>query len=291
MRPNPRLHGSTDGPGGIVPHQHPHALALRGEPVGTPGQEGGGHAADRAPLDKAQQHPILVGAQQPVAGQSLGVRIVLRPRFGVQPQRLAPSVHRWLRQAAPPDLVGIAHDPVGVSSRQADQAVTPVFLRAYCGSGLVIHVFARRQPTSSRWSASRMVSRLTCSAVIPCSAQTSAARASVQVERALPNWRGLWCKSAFSRWLRSASKSLAAVCGRRDCRATTASPRVSNPRRTLRTAGGLHPMAWAMRSEEHTSELQSRGHLVCRLLLEKKKNTAFPFPTRNKKKKKEKKNK
>src|SRR5690625_5446821 len=27
------------------------------------------------------------------------------------------------------------------------------------------------------------------------------------------------------------------------------------------------------RSEEHTSELQSRGHLVCRLLLEKKKET------------------
>src|SRR5439155_13254836 len=29
----------------------------------------------------------------------------------------------------------------------------------------------------------------------------------------------------------------------------------------------------ASRSEEHTSELQSRGHLVCRLLLEKKKLT------------------
>src|SRR5437870_7517089 len=28
----------------------------------------------------------------------------------------------------------------------------------------------------------------------------------------------------------------------------------------------------ADRSEEHTSELQSRGHLVCRLLLEKKKH-------------------
>src|SRR5207253_4582878 len=27
-----------------------------------------------------------------------------------------------------------------------------------------------------------------------------------------------------------------------------------------------------VRSEEHTSELQSRGHLVCRLLLEKKKD-------------------
>src|SRR5437870_6325058 len=30
------------------------------------------------------------------------------------------------------------------------------------------------------------------------------------------------------------------------------------------------PPAAMMRSEEHTSELQSRGHLVCRLLLEKK---------------------
>src|SRR3712207_8092739 len=30
----------------------------------------------------------------------------------------------------------------------------------------------------------------------------------------------------------------------------------------------------ACRSEEHTSELQSRQYLVCRLLLEKKKNTS-----------------
>src|SRR5439155_20145834 len=33
-----------------------------------------------------------------------------------------------------------------------------------------------------------------------------------------------------------------------------------------------HTLFFTMRSEEHTSELQSRGHLVCRLLLEKKKN-------------------
>src|SRR2546422_5432175 len=32
------------------------------------------------------------------------------------------------------------------------------------------------------------------------------------------------------------------------------------------------------RSEEHTSELQSRLHLVCRLLLEKKKTTRRPRP-------------
>src|SRR3989442_11566177 len=30
-------------------------------------------------------------------------------------------------------------------------------------------------------------------------------------------------------------------------------------------------LGWSGRSEEHTSELQSRPHLVCRLLLEKKK--------------------
>src|SRR5690625_5558715 len=34
---------------------------------------------------------------------------------------------------------------------------------------------------------------------------------------------------------------------------------------------GLLSFQRETRSEEHTSELQSRGHLVCRLLLEKKK--------------------
>src|SRR3712207_7091475 len=41
--------------------------------------------------------------------------------------------------------------------------------------------------------------------------------------------------------------------------------------RDLRSpAGGLHSAEDADRSEEHTSELQSRQYLVCRLLLEKK---------------------
>src|SRR5690625_7056018 len=48
------------------------------------------------------------------------------------------------------------------------------------------------------------------------------------------------------------------------CRPNHGSP---PPWRTARTPGSACP-----RSEEHTSELQSRGHLVCRLLLEKKKH-------------------
>src|SRR6476620_11917323 len=40
------------------------------------------------------------------------------------------------------------------------------------------------------------------------------------------------------------------------------------------------------RSEEHTSELQSRQYLVCRLLLEKKKKKKIPNTTNKKNKKK-----
>src|SRR5439155_15842795 len=43
--------------------------------------------------------------------------------------------------------------------------------------------------------------------------------------------------------------------------------RGSRCERRMKNGGLLH----SSRSEEHTSELQSRGHLVCRLLLEKKK--------------------
>src|SRR5690625_6766419 len=44
-------------------------------------------------------------------------------------------------------------------------------------------------------------------------------------------------------------------------------PAVAHLTRSMHAAAGVV----ISRSEEHTSELQSRGHLVCRLLLEKKK--------------------
>src|SRR5439155_22325458 len=44
----------------------------------------------------------------------------------------------------------------------------------------------------------------------------------------------------------------------------------ANPSRSPRSCASRRN---AVRSEEHTSELQSRGHLVCRLLLEKKKKS------------------
>src|SRR5207253_5434862 len=67
-------------------------------------------------------------------------------------------------------------------------------------------------------------------------------------------------------------------------------PRVLDTLRTLPQAKGLDERELKLledviarhergqipdsRSEEHTSELQSRGHLVCRLLLEKKKSSS-----------------
>src|SRR5216684_9007070 len=77
---------------------------------------------------------------------------------------------------------------------------------------------------------------------------------------ALPISSGLCCTSRFSSWCLSATR-LAWL------------------------------SAWLLRSEEHTSELQSRLHLVCRLLLEKKKHNIFIdfLIFKNKKKKKNKK--
>src|SRR3712207_7407992 len=49
-------------------------------------------------------------------------------------------------------------------------------------------------------------------------------------------------------------------------------PRVRRPVLRPGRRGGVPPPP-ALRSEEHTSELQSRQYLVCRLLLEKKKKS------------------
>src|SRR3712207_7170631 len=62
-------------------------------------------------------------------------------------------------------------------------------------------------------------------------------------------------------------------------------PRQRGGQRHRRRAGGdqLRGVVAAgeqggVRSEEHTSELQSRQYLVCRLLLEKKKTHSNPYP-------------
>src|SRR5581483_12307011 len=54
----------------------------------------------------------------------------------------------------------------------------------------------------------------------------------------------------------------------------------------IHSAGGCSALRTAVRSEEHTSELQSRQYLVCRLLLEKKNKDKKTRSVKKKKRKK-----
>src|SRR5258708_21829181 len=51
--------------------------------------------------------------------------------------------------------------------------------------------------------------------------------------------------------------------------------------RSLTAGSKVRRQRFRCRSEEHTSELQSPDHLVCRLLLEKKKNNIYTQHTHN----------
>src|SRR5258708_10739399 len=57
-------------------------------------------------------------------------------------------------------------------------------------------------------------------------------------------------------------------CGQRD--SELAKARTGTACNSVITTSRLSELGIALRSEEHTSELQSPDHLVCRLLLEKK---------------------
>src|SRR5207302_73234 len=58
-------------------------------------------------------------------------------------------------------------------------------------------------------------------------------------------------------------------------------PRIQIFGASLDTAAKFLPLSVIVRSEEHTSELQSREKLVCRLLLEKKKNSRHRLRARS----------
>src|SRR3712207_7958880 len=86
----------------------------------------------------------------------------------------------------------------------------------------------------------------------------------------------LFRSRSFSCTLGEASKHMHRKLRRRRC-----VPLPHIRRRGIRTVAGSDSRpegCCAVRSEEHTSELQSRQYLVCRLLLEKKKFSSLPLP-------------
>src|SRR5690606_41710351 len=83
----------------------------------------------------------------------------------------------------------------------------------------------------------------------------------------------------FRSWSRTSSKPARSCC---ISPAPWSSSRLPTCRYT-KTSPAFTSCPWTWRSEEHTSELQSRENLVCRLLLEKKKkqqkNTQYEIIT------------
>src|SRR5258708_29184103 len=83
----------------------------------------------------------------------------------------------------------------------------------------------------------------------------------------------------YTTLFRSKAKASAACIARAEtsiaqdhCTPRPAGQSARNCRRVARNARAQSDRSAVPRSEEHTSELQSPDHLVCRLLLEKKKN-------------------
>src|SRR3712207_7556384 len=85
---------------------------------------------------------------------------------------------------------------------------------------------------------------------------------------ALPIWS---TRSFIAGWKPDSRRSPPIRRSRRSCPGRLRLPR--SPSRRYVTTSSRQPAWVAMRSEEHTSELQSRQYLVCRLLLEKKKQS------------------
>src|SRR5215210_5839137 len=259
----------ADVPGGVVPDQQQGLLPGRVERAAAPIQVVDRDGADR-PAVREPQPDLVRGVpvgrvrpqQQPIAGQRLGVRVILRDRLLDQPQPvvlLDPGSEAGPGQPTPPDLVLEPQGPGRVGRGQADQAVARAFFRAYSGSGLVIHCFARRQRTPRRRSACRIVSSLTGSAVIPSAQATSEASSSVQTLVGLSKVRGLWCSSARSSSAAAVSTWAWIVCGRVEPRVRQASsPSRSNSRITLRTVWSSQPSVIAIRGTHSPRALASR---------------------------------
>jgi hypothetical protein len=181
-----------------------------------------------------------------------------------QPQRftLGPPVQPGLRKAPPPYFISIPQSPIRVPVGQSSQSLTCLFLRTYCGPGLVIQSRARFQLTGILRSALRIVSSDTKRCVSPRSCATSASICNVQVERALPHWRGEWGSKSrnFSHF--TSSSSGLAVLGREDFCSRPARAADAKARIPVRTVWSLQPHCRAIWRGVLPSALKRRSWLL-----------------------------
>src|SRR5439155_8408917 len=127
---------------------------------------------------------------------------------------------------------------------------------------------ARRATAACACSSSSASTSTSCTAsILKCPSPTNLARLGGFRKRGKSaTWA---CRR--SRWVRSSGPG-------RSCRSSRSRTAIAPPTASTRAS------STTARSEEHTSELQSRGHLVCRLLLEKKKKIQKDKPNNTQKK-------
>jgi hypothetical protein len=95
VRSNPPTHLFALMPACVVPDQKQHLLANRFELGATPLKKAGRYAAYRPSIHKTQPRLLKLGQKHPIAGDGLGVRVILGYRLLHQtqrPPRIAPTV-------------------------------------------------------------------------------------------------------------------------------------------------------------------------------------------------------
>ena len=184
MFSDPATHGLTGVPTSIVPDQSQDGLPEQLDLLASPIQELDGDLTHGTAIHKAQEHFLdrqclhLHPAQQDtVTGQGFWVRVIFLLDLFDQTQRalfFTPTRQVRLRKTAPPSLILEAPRPSALRC-QPDYPVAGLFLRWYCGSGLVIQCLARFQETFKRFNASRTLSPLIRRGVMPSEKLTCAA--------------------------------------------------------------------------------------------------------------------
>ena len=232
----PTPHSLAFVPSGIIPDKCQHRFAFCSQLPTDPFKKVGRDLAHGPSLYNAQQQFVSVAPQQPVTAQCQPIRVCLALFKLMQFQRLSirPGMKLRLMKPAPPRLIFITQDPITVRFNNPLQPFELLFFSAYCGSGLLIHFFARFHFTPSLPRALRSTSRLTGLSTSPRSNITSAANSKVQTEVGLPNCRGEMCSRAcnFSHFVESSRGST--VFGRLEASSREANARLSKSRMTLR---------------------------------------------------------
>jgi hypothetical protein len=116
--------------GGVVLDKHQTLLLLGRQLLHKSGEKGRRDVADGAPLDKAQEGLLAIRAQQPIAAERFGIRVVLGEGLldELQWALLGPGMQWRMGQPTPPGLIDNAQHSVQMLVGQVHQGSRGAFV-------------------------------------------------------------------------------------------------------------------------------------------------------------------